>query len=172
MPRWFFSVAADIVVVVHLAFMAYIVLGELLIVAGGLAGWKWVRNPWFRWTHLVAILLVVAETVIGMNCPLTDWEYDLRTLAGQVVKDRDASFTGRVVRQILFVCDVLPQWGFTALYFGFGALVLLTFWLAPPRRWWKAEAGGPGPTQGGEPTVIKGLPQQDTTRAAAGPPGR
>jgi hypothetical protein len=165
MPLWFYSVAADIVVVVHLAFMAYIVLGELLIVTGALAGWKWVRNPWFRWTHLAAILIVVAETVIGMSCPLTDWEYNLRNLAGQVVKDQEASFTGRVVRQVLFVCDVLPQWGFTALYFGFGALVLATFLLAPPRRRRTVETQGPASTEGGEPTVIKGLPQQGTARA-------
>jgi hypothetical protein len=168
MPRWFFSVAADITVVVHLAFMAYIVLGELLIVAGALAGWKWVRNPWFRWTHLAAILIVVAETFVGMECPLTGWEYDLRELAGEVVKDRDASFTGRVVRQVLFVCDVLPKWGFTAAYLGFGALVLATFWLAPPRRRPKVAAGGPGPTAGGEPTVITGLPRQDAARTATG----
>src|SRR5262245_21644330 len=126
MPRWFFSLAADIVVVVHLAFMAYVVLGELLIVIGALAGWKWVRNPWFRWTHLAAILVVVAESVAGMDCPLTDWEYGLRDLAGQVVKDgdRETSFTAWVVRQVLFLCDRVPAGALTVAYFAFGALVL------------------------------------------------
>src|SRR5262245_34021435 len=120
MPRWFYSVAADVTVVVHLAFMLYVVLGALLIVAVALCGWKWVRNPWFRWTHLAAILIVVAETVVGMNCPLTDWEYDLRNLAGQVNKDREASFTGWVVRQVLFLCDGVSEGTLTVAYFAFG----------------------------------------------------
>jgi hypothetical protein len=165
MPRWFYSVAADVTVVVHLAFMLYIILGELLIVAGALAGWKWVRNPWFRWTHLAAILFVVVETFAGVDCPLTLWERDLRNLAGQVNKDMEASFTGWVVRQVLFLCDRVPEETLTVAYFAFGGLVLATFVLAPPRRRRKVEAGSPSSTAGGEPTVVKGLPRQETTQA-------
>jgi hypothetical protein len=172
MPRWFYSVAADVTVVVHLAFMLYIILGELLIVAGALAGWDWVRRPWFRWTHLAAILFVVAETFAGVDCPLTLWERDLRNLAGQVNKDQEASFTGRVVRQVLFLCDRVPEESLTVAYYAFGALVLATLVLAPPRRKPKVKAGGPSSNAGGEPTVLKGLPQQETARTAAGQPGR
>ena len=103
MPRWFYALVADIMVVVHLAFMLYIILGEFLIVAGAFARWAWVRKPWFRWTHLGAIMIVVVETFVGMTCPLTEWEYNLRDLAGQVNMDREASFTGRMAREILFV---------------------------------------------------------------------
>ena len=160
MAPWVYGLAADCTVVVHLAYMLYIVLGEALIVAGALAGWHWVRSPRFRWTHLAAILIVVAETFIGMECPLTKWEYDLRKLAGQVHQDQDASFTGRVVREVLFLCD-LPEgdWAFTVGYIGFGALVLATFLLAPPRR-----RAMPAP-QAAAPTVLKGAPGE--TRAEA-----
>ena len=33
-------------------------LGLLLVAVGGLRGWAWVRNPWFRLTHLAAIVAV------------------------------------------------------------------------------------------------------------------
>jgi hypothetical protein len=174
MSPWVYSLAADVTVVVHLAFMAYIVLGEVLIVIGALAGWKWIRNPWFRWTHLAAILIVVAETVAGMGCPLTGWEYDLRTLAGDVgaaAQDRNASFTGRVVRQMLFLCDSLNEghWAFTALYYGFGALVLVTFLLAPPRRRKAVPAAQPAPAE--QPTVLKAESGEARTSAPS-PTGR
>jgi hypothetical protein len=48
-----------------------------LIWIGILLGWKWIRNPWFRYTHMFMILIVAAEATIGMTCPLTDWENDL-----------------------------------------------------------------------------------------------
>lgn len=167
MPRWFYSLAADLVVISHLAYMAYVVLGEVLIVAGIILRWQWVRNPWFRWTHLAAILLVVVETAIGMTCPLTDWEYELRELAGQVVKDRDASFTGRVVRQVLFVCDAASQDTLNVAYFAFGTLVLTTLFLAPPRR----RKVAPPASRQDQPVVIKQETRpKNLAQSGAGPP--
>ena len=46
--------------------------------------WKWVRNPWFRAIHLIAIGIVVAESLAGIPCPLTVWERQLRKMAGQI----------------------------------------------------------------------------------------
>jgi len=46
---------ADVVLVVHFAFVLFVVGGLALIWIGGAAGWQWVRGFWFRAAHLAAI---------------------------------------------------------------------------------------------------------------------
>jgi hypothetical protein len=121
---------ADVLVIIHVAFMAYVVVGQLLILIGILAGWDWVRNLWFRLSHLLAILIVALETVAGIACPLTIWERQLRELAHQPVSD--LSFVGQLMHAILFYD--LPEWVFSTAYLIFFALVVATFVFAPPRR--------------------------------------
>ena len=77
-----YHILADLVVALHLAYVLYVVLGQLLIWIGIPMGWKWIRNPWFRFTHLLMILIVAAEATIGMSCPLTDWENAFLCMAG------------------------------------------------------------------------------------------
>ncbi|GAG91807.1 unnamed protein product, partial [marine sediment metagenome] len=76
-------------------------------------------------------VFVALESLVDVLCPLTEWEYNLRELAGQRV-ERDISFLGRLLRRIIFYD--FPSWAFTLMYVGFGALVILTFILIPPRR--------------------------------------
>ena len=121
---------ADAVLITHIAFVAFVVLGLLLILAGGFCGWRWVRNPWFRWTHLSAILIVVFEALYGIVCPLTTLENELRRRAGQTGYQGD--FIANVVHDLLFY-DLTP-WVFTVIYSAFGLLVVGTFVIAPPRR--------------------------------------
>jgi hypothetical protein len=86
-----------------------------------------VRDVRFRLAHLAAILLVSAEAAAGVWCPLTLWEDALRGAAA-----RDKSFVARWIHAVLFYD--LPAWVFTAAYFGFAALVALTWWRVPPHR--------------------------------------
>jgi hypothetical protein len=69
---------ADLLVTIHLAFVAFVVVAQLLILVGWLARWGWVRNFWFRAVHLLCIAFVAVEAVGGIQCPLTTWEHDLR----------------------------------------------------------------------------------------------
>ena len=73
---------ADAILIVHFAFVAYVVVGLLVVWIGFFLRWRFIRSIWFRSTHLLAMGVVVAETVFGVVCPLTTWEHDLRTLAG------------------------------------------------------------------------------------------
>src|SRR4029077_8036575 len=93
--------------------------------------WMWVRNPWFRTTHLVAILIVVYELMVKANCPLTTWEMQLRGSAGKATNQ--TTFMDRLLSFIL-VADA-PRWLVTDLYFAFGIAIVLLFVFAPPR--WK-----------------------------------
>jgi hypothetical protein len=112
------------------AYVAFVVLGQLAILLGLAWGAAWARNPYFRWLHLAAILVVAAEAILGVQCPLTRWEHDLRLSAGQA--GYDLSFMARLLQGMIFV--QAPEWVLGALHVAFAAVVLLTFVLAPPRR--------------------------------------
>jgi len=118
--------AADALLVVHFAIVAFIIGGLLLTWAGALLGWSWVRNPWFRYAHLGAILFVALEALIGVMCPLTLWEDALRG------GSRPDSFIGRWVQRLLYYRA--PEWVFTTLYAAWAAATLATLRLVPPRR--------------------------------------
>jgi hypothetical protein len=124
-----YGLLADAIVAVHLAYVSFIVVGQLLIVAGVIARWQWIRNFWFRLTHLIAIVIVAFEAIAGIPCPLTVWERQLRVAAGQEASGE--TFIGRLFHSVLFYR--LPSWVFTATYIGFALLVLATFLLTPPR---------------------------------------
>ena len=126
-----FALLADAVVVAHFGYVLFAVGGEVLILAGGLLGWRWVHNLPLRLAHLAAVVLVAVEALLGVVCPLTEWEFQLRELAGQQV-ERQLSFVARLVRSIIFYD--FPAWVFTVAYVGFTVLVAGSFLLFPPRR--------------------------------------
>ena len=103
---------------------------EETVGVGALAGWNWIRNFKFRLIHLGSILFVVAESLLGIVCPLTTLEKWLRDQAGETSYEGD--FIASWVHEALFF-DAAP-WVFTVCYTLFGLLVLLTFLFAPPRR--------------------------------------
>ena len=122
---------ADLLVALHLAIVLFIVLGELLILAGGWLRWRWVRARRFRFAHLAAIALVVGCGIYPGYCPLTLWEYDLRVAAGQPAEA--GSFVGRLIQEILFY--EWPGWIFLPLYAAFLLLVIASWiWIRPRRR--------------------------------------
>ncbi|MFO7849125.1 MAG: DUF2784 domain-containing protein [Spirochaetia bacterium] len=124
------GVLADMVVTIHLAYVLFAVGGECVILLGGILQWNWVRNKVFRILHLAAVLLVAAQFLLDKLCPLTILENRLRAAAGQHV-DEDITFIGRLIRSIIFYD--FPPWVFGLIYLGFGALVVISFILIPPR---------------------------------------
>jgi hypothetical protein len=124
------SLLADAILLLHFAFVLFVVGGLAAVWAGAFAAWRWVRHFWFRAAHLAAILFVAAEALLGLVCPLTEWEDRLR--GGPV---SDAGFIARWVHRALF-WD-FPPWVFTAVYVAFALAVLATFLLVrpdPPQR--------------------------------------
>jgi polyferredoxin len=121
------NVLADLVLVVHFAFVLFIIGGFALILAGAIRRWRWIRNPAFRYAHLAAIVFVAMEALVGVACPLTVWEDALRNAAPET-----SSFIARWVSRVLYYN--LPGWVFTVIYVLFAAAVGVTLWLIPPRR--------------------------------------
>ena len=128
----FYSVVADLIVVIHLGYVFYVVGGLIAILIGMGRGRKWIRNPWFRVTHLLAILIVITEIILKFNCPLTTWEMSARAAAQQPVNG--SAFMDRLLSFVLI--GTAPRWLINGLYILFGIAIAATFIFAPPR--WKA----------------------------------
>jgi hypothetical protein len=117
---------AAIVVGVHLLLILFIVAGLPLVYMGAALRWAWVRSRRWRMLHLGAILLVAAESMLGVTCPLTMWEDTLRG------RQSAGGFIERSIDRVIFY-DA-PSWMFTVAYVAFAALVLVTWFVVPPIR--------------------------------------
>ena len=121
------SLLADAILILHVAFVGFIVGGFFLILLGAWRGWRWIRSPTFRYMHLAAIVFVSLETLFGIACPLTVWEDALRgTAAGS------PGFIERWLSHLLFYD--LPGWVFTLAYVSFAALIGFLLLSVPPHR--------------------------------------
>ena len=124
------TLAADVTLVAHSAFIVFVVVGQAMILAGWMLDWGWPRNMTFRLVHAGAIGLVVLESWFGVMCPLTWMEFRLRESAGtHVVAD---SFVGYWLQRLIFYNA--PSWVFTLLYTSFAAVVAASLVLYPPKR--------------------------------------
>jgi hypothetical protein len=68
-----YALAADAVMAIHFLFIAFALLGSLLVL------WK----PWMLWLHLPALAWGMWIEASGRICPLTPLENHFRDLAGQ-----------------------------------------------------------------------------------------
>ena len=124
-----FRIAADLVLAVHTSFVLFVILGLGLILSGGARGWSWVRNPWFRVGHVVAIGIVVAQAWLGAICPLTTLEMALRSRAGDAVYS--GGFIAHWMETLLYY--EAPRWVFAISYTAFGLLVVASWIFVRPR---------------------------------------
>lgn len=123
-----YRLAADAVLVLHVAVVAFVVSGLVFVVIGNLRNWRWVNVPWFRLAHLGAIALVVAEAWLGVACPLTTLEMSLRARAGATTYG--GSFVEHWLHRALYY--EAPSWVFALGYSLFGLLVVAAWWYFPP----------------------------------------
>lgn len=140
-----YGLLANIVLFVHFGYVSFTVGGEAAILVGGLLRWRWVRNLVFRILHAASVVFVAVEAVVGMSCPLTVWEYQLRVLAGQQVGAREP-FIASLVHHIMFYS--FPAWVFLTAYVAYALLVGATFLFVRPivgRRAAPRGAAGEGP---------------------------
>jgi hypothetical protein len=119
---------ADAILLLHTSFVAFVIFGLLLVYLGKFRCWRWIRNPWFRLMHLIAITVVVLQAWLGVLCPLTILEMDLRHRAGNAVYS--GSFISHWLAELLYY--QLPPWVFVVSYTAFGVIVAVSwFWIRP-----------------------------------------
>lgn len=133
---------ADLMVAIHIGYVSYVVLGQLLIWSGWAIGWQFVRNFWFRSTHLLAIAVVAYEEIMDIRCPLSVWEEYFREKAGQPVTGE--TFLGRMMHSLLFY-DFQPR-VFTVIYMTTLSLVVLTIIFCRPRLPFRKKVATNAPT--------------------------
>jgi hypothetical protein len=114
--------AADALLVLHLAFILFVLFGGLLALR-----WRWVP-----WLHLPAAAWGAAVELLHLYCPLTPWEKALRMAAGE------AGYPGDFIEHYLLRL-IYPD-GLTAqvqLYLGGVVLLLnlLVYGLLLRRGW-------------------------------------
>lgn len=125
-----YPLLADLVLTLHVGVVVFVVGGLVLVVAGNLRGWRWVNALWFRLAHLGAIGFVVAQSWLGLICPLTTLEMWLRAKAHGMTYS--GSFIEHWLQRVLFY--EAPWWVFAIGYTLFGLLVLASWVCFPPRR--------------------------------------
>jgi hypothetical protein len=50
---------ADLIAAAHISYFLFVVGGCAAITIGVAKHWNWIRNPWFRLTHLAAVCIGV-----------------------------------------------------------------------------------------------------------------
>jgi hypothetical protein len=104
-----YTISADLVLILHLAFILFVVLGGLLVL----------RRPWLMWFHLPAVVWGVLSELLGTLCPLTPLETALRELGG------GGGYEGDFIAH--YATAVLYPFGLTRgiqIALGLGALLL------------------------------------------------
>lgn len=100
--------AADALVVIHLGFILFVLLGGLLLL----------RWPRLIWLHLPAVAWGIVVECLHLGCPLTPWENQLRRAAGQ------AGYEGGFIEHYLI--PLIYPAGLTAqIQLWLGAIVVL-----------------------------------------------
>lgn len=123
-----YHLAADLVLLLHALFVAFVVFGLVLILCGAALRWSWIRNPWFRFAHLLAIGIVVLQSWLDILCPLTTLEIALRERAGDA--PYAGSFMAHWLEALLYYSA--PAWVFVLCYTLFGAAVVASwYWIRP-----------------------------------------
>ena len=80
---------ADTILILHFLVIIFIISLYFLIPYGYSKNWKFVKNYKIRLAHLMLIFFITLETFLGIICPLTTLENDLR---GQLYSETFISF--------------------------------------------------------------------------------
>jgi hypothetical protein len=99
---------ADLLTVLHLAFVLFVVGGGLLVV----------RRPGLAWLHVPALLWGAGIELSGSVCPLTPLENSLRVAAGQA--GYAGGFVDRYLLPVLYPAGLSRE-----LQIGMGLAVLV-----------------------------------------------
>jgi hypothetical protein len=118
-----YRLSADLVLIIHLAFVLFVALGGLLVL----------RRPRLMWLHLPAVVWGALSEFLGVFCPLTPLETILRELGG------GTGYEGNFIEH--YITAVIYPSGLTRglqIALGIGALLLnmaiYGYWLLRKRR--------------------------------------
>ena len=118
------------VLAVHVAVIAFNVLGLIAIPLGGLLDWRFVRVFWWRALHLALLAVPALQALFGCTCFLTLWQAMLEQEVG--ARASQEPLIARLVESVIFW--PLPIWFFAALYVAVWIYAIALWRLVPPTR--------------------------------------
>jgi hypothetical protein len=104
-----YRLSADLILIVHLAFILFVMLGGLLVL----------RRPRLMWLHLPAVVWGALSEFLGVLCPLTPLETALRELGGRSGYEGD--FIAHYITAVIYPSELTRG---IQIALGFSALLL------------------------------------------------
>ena len=95
---------ADIVLFFHFCIVVFITFGFALIPIGYNFNWIWIKNKKLRLLHFGMMIFVTFETILGLSCPLTVLENNLRGI------NKNQLFLSRWITEVIY-------WDFPSEFF-------------------------------------------------------
>lgn len=120
------AILAQAILVLHLAIIAFNVLGLIAIPLGAALHWRWVRIRWWRALHVASWALVAAQAALGRACFLTLFQDELTGSGAR------PPLIERWVESVIYW--PLPIWVFGAIYLVLFAAAIALWWAVPTRR--------------------------------------
>jgi hypothetical protein len=105
----FYRLSADLVLIIHLAFVLFVALGGLVVL----------RRPRLMWLHLPAVVWGALSEFLGVLCPLTPLETALRELGGGSGYEGD--FIAHYITAVIYPSELTRG---IQIALGFSALLL------------------------------------------------
>lgn len=104
-----YRLSADLVLIIHLAFIIFVILGGFLVL----------QKPRLMWLHLPAVVWGALSELLGVLCPLTPLETTLRELGGGIGYEGD--FIEHYITAVVYPSGLTRE---IQIALGFGALLL------------------------------------------------
>jgi hypothetical protein len=88
--RVVYRLLADLAVVVHFAFIAFVAVGAFM-------AWRW---SWLVWLHVPSVIYSALIITVGFQCFLTPLEVDFRERAGE--EGYSGGFVDRYIEDVVY----------------------------------------------------------------------
>jgi hypothetical protein len=129
------EILANTVAALHVMYFLFVMGGFCWLLARYAKGSRWLRSPWLRVMHFAAVLVVPAEDVFGLRCPLNVAESSLRESA----RTANAAATSGVSSVLdVLLRHTIPGWFLDGMYWVLGCVLLVLLFVLPPR--WRSDS--------------------------------
>lgn len=116
-----YAIAADIVIVIHVLWIAFVIFGFPVFL--------WVNSTRWRLLHLAAVIWMILMQITHSICPLTYLEAWLKS-EGRGAEVYSGKFIIETIERLIYV-DTLTLEKIAWATGAYLALILLSFWFRP-----------------------------------------
>lgn len=120
---------AGLVLYFHLLVILFIIFGFVVIPLGVKLKWKFINEFWWRLTHLVSMVIVAGQAILGAACFLTDIQSDLLQTAGK--RGYRVPFIQTYVDRLVYYN--FPIWVFSIIYVILFIYTIYLWFKVPPK---------------------------------------